>query len=76
MRNAVQEIMDEIIDYGGVATPRGTAWLHARDCALSKGADERSAAKCADWAALSGKCKALTPEEAAGLIQYRPGIFD
>ena len=59
----MDELMAEIINYGGVAVPRSFAYKHALRVTGSE--------KCADWFAFGGivcNAKQLTPGEAARLI--------
>lgn len=67
-RNIVDEVMNEIINYGGIAARRGDAYLHALACAKAKGADKRSAPRCADYATMMKQ--AISSEEAACLIPW------
>ena len=71
-RNILDEIMAEMINYGGMAATRGEAYQWSFDCAKSKGADDRSAARCADQSALCSHAVTLTPEQAARLSRFDP----
>ncbi len=64
--NAVDQIMAEVINYGGIACPRGVAYQHALECAKSKGAS--NPARCADLCTMIARHVALSSEEASRLI--------
>jgi hypothetical protein len=64
--------MSEMINYGGMAATRGEAYQWSFDCAKSKGADDRSAARCADWSAMCSHAVTLTPEQTATLPRFDP----
>ena len=49
-RNLVQQFFAEVCNYGGLSATRSEIYDHARTCALSRGADDDSAHRCADRA--------------------------
>ena len=66
-RNIISELMAERIIYGGTVATRAEVYQHAQDCAVSKGADKRGAARCGDWAAFAGRARTATAADAAAL---------
>lgn len=71
----MDDLMNEVINYGGVAAKRCDVYQHALDACLSrlgpKEPDRDKRAKAvADLFAFGPRAEALTPEEASKLIPW------
>jgi hypothetical protein len=75
-RKFVDELMAEMIQYGGMAATRGEAYRWGFDCAISQGASKASADRCGQQSAFGLKAVTLTPEQAAALPRFDPKTGD
>ena len=66
MSTFMDELMAELINYGGIAAPRSAVYAHA----LSATGSERAA----DMFAFGFRATALTDGQAAGLISYAEAL--
>jgi hypothetical protein len=68
----LDELMSEMIQYGGMAATRAEAYQWSFDCAISKGADRSTADRCAQQSAFGLRTVTLTSQEVSALPRFDP----
>lgn len=73
-KTAVEELMAETINYGGMAATREQAYSHALDACSRPGVSKDRTRRAAEMFAFGPKAKAIDPEAAKKLISFNPNL--